>query len=267
MLNFSFHCADPKWAFITHSAVLHNVTFAVQYMMSMKGKAELVSEAEGASGQMGEVPDLDVLQCNKPGSVCQQLVERLQAAEFGGSVLQAAQPALLSSSLQEACAVLLHQVGAVVSGRRLRSITKSPGQHIKDTNMVSRRNTGHHWAVYKNCWNIKAHSKTQPEVDHYESRYFSSEMTANVMFTHQWEWLDVNGGAQCWVEQASQWLAMILELESSQEGKDLPCLFCISHLSLLLYSFIFRFLQSSLSFFSPPYAVSVSGWFSTWRLV
>lgn len=34
--------------------------------------------------------DLDVLLCDEPGSVCQQLVERLQAAEFGGRVLEAA---------------------------------------------------------------------------------------------------------------------------------------------------------------------------------
>lgn len=65
---------------------------------------------------MGAVSDLDVLLCDEPGSVCQQLVERLQAAEFGGSALQAAQPALLPSRLQEARAVLLHQVRAVVSG-------------------------------------------------------------------------------------------------------------------------------------------------------
>lgn len=34
--------------------------------------------------------DLDVLLCDEPGPVCQQLVERLQAAEFGGRVLEAA---------------------------------------------------------------------------------------------------------------------------------------------------------------------------------
>lgn len=64
---------------------------------------------------MGVVSDLDVLLCDEPGSVCQQLVECLQAAEFGGSVLQAAQPALLPTSVQETCTVLLHQVRAVVS--------------------------------------------------------------------------------------------------------------------------------------------------------
>lgn len=42
------------------------------------------------SGRAGDVSDLDVLLRNEPGSVCQQLVECLQAAEFGGSVLQAA---------------------------------------------------------------------------------------------------------------------------------------------------------------------------------
>lgn len=57
---------------------------------------------------MGAVSDLDVLLCDEPGSVCQQLVEHLQAAEFGGSVLQATQPALLPTSVQESCAVMLH---------------------------------------------------------------------------------------------------------------------------------------------------------------
>lgn len=71
---------------------------------------ELVSETQRVSGRMGTVYDLDVLLCNEPGSVCQQFVERLQAAEFSGSVLQAVQPALLSSGLQEARAVVLHQV-------------------------------------------------------------------------------------------------------------------------------------------------------------
>lgn len=42
------------------------------------------------SGRAGDVSDLDVLLRNEPGSVCQQLVECLQAAEFSGSVLQAA---------------------------------------------------------------------------------------------------------------------------------------------------------------------------------
>lgn len=42
------------------------------------------------SGRAVDVSDLDVLLRNEPGSVCQQLVECLQAAEFGGSVLQAA---------------------------------------------------------------------------------------------------------------------------------------------------------------------------------
>ena len=68
---------------------------------------------------MGVVSDLDVLLCDEPGSVCQQLVECLQAAEFGGSVLQTVQPALVPASVQETCAVLLHQVGAVVSSRSL----------------------------------------------------------------------------------------------------------------------------------------------------
>ena len=39
----------------------------------------------GAQG-VEEVSDLDVLLCDEPGSVCQQLVECLQAAEFGGSM-------------------------------------------------------------------------------------------------------------------------------------------------------------------------------------
>lgn len=63
--------------------------------------------------------DLDVLLGDEPGPVCQQLVERLQAAELAGCVFQAAQPALLPSSLQETCAVLLHQVQALMSSRRL----------------------------------------------------------------------------------------------------------------------------------------------------
>lgn len=63
--------------------------------------------------------DLDVLLRDEPGPVCQQLVERLQAAEFAGCVLEAAQPDLLPSSLQETCAVLLHQVQALMSSRRL----------------------------------------------------------------------------------------------------------------------------------------------------
>lgn len=64
---------------------------------------------------MAVVSDLDVLLCDEPGSVRQQLVECLQAAEFGGRVLQAAQPALLPTCIQEAGAVVLHQVEAVVS--------------------------------------------------------------------------------------------------------------------------------------------------------
>lgn len=59
---------------------------------------------------MGDVSDLDMLLGNEPRSVRQQLVECLEAAQFSGSVLEAAQPALLASSLQEACTVLLHQV-------------------------------------------------------------------------------------------------------------------------------------------------------------
>lgn len=64
--------------------------------------------------------DLDVLLRDEPGPVCQQLVERLQAAELGGRVLQAAEPALVPSGLQEAGAVLLHQVQALVASRGLR---------------------------------------------------------------------------------------------------------------------------------------------------
>lgn len=63
--------------------------------------------------------DLDVLLCDEPGSVCQQLVECLQATEFGGSVFKAVEPALFPSGLQEAGAVLLHQVQALVSSRSL----------------------------------------------------------------------------------------------------------------------------------------------------
>lgn len=55
----------------------------------------------------------------KPGSVRQQLVERLQAAEFGGGVLEAIQPALLAAGVEKARAVLLHQVEAVVSSGSL----------------------------------------------------------------------------------------------------------------------------------------------------
>lgn len=63
--------------------------------------------------------DLDVLLGDEPWSVCQQFVECLQAAELAGCVFQAAQPALLPSSLQETCAVLLHQVQALMSSRGL----------------------------------------------------------------------------------------------------------------------------------------------------
>lgn len=59
---------------------------------------------------MGVVSDLDVLLCDEPGSVCQQLVERLQAAEFGGSMLHTTEPALLPPSLQETYAVLLDHI-------------------------------------------------------------------------------------------------------------------------------------------------------------
>lgn len=68
---------------------------------------------------MGVVANLDVLLRNEPRSVCQQFVECLQAAEFGGSVLQVAQPALLSSGLHKSNTVLLHQIGAVVSSSGL----------------------------------------------------------------------------------------------------------------------------------------------------
>lgn len=64
-------------------------------------------------------PDLDVLLGDEPGPVRQQLVERLQAAELARRVFQAAQPALLPSGLQETRAVLLHQVQALMSSRRL----------------------------------------------------------------------------------------------------------------------------------------------------
>lgn len=37
--------------------------------------------------EASSVFDLDVLLCDEPGPVCQQSVERLQAAEFGGRVL------------------------------------------------------------------------------------------------------------------------------------------------------------------------------------
>lgn len=63
--------------------------------------------------------DLYVLLRDEPGPVSQQLVEAVQAAQLGGRVLQAAQPALLAARLQEAGAVLLHQVLAVVPGRGL----------------------------------------------------------------------------------------------------------------------------------------------------
>lgn len=68
--------------------------------------------------------DLDVLLRDEPGSVRQQLVERLQAAELGGRALEAAQPALVTSGLQEARAVLLHQVRTVVARRRLNDTRK-----------------------------------------------------------------------------------------------------------------------------------------------
>lgn len=73
---------------------------------------------------MGGVSDLDVLLRNEPRSVRQQLVERLQAAELGGRALEAAQPALVTSSVQEARAVLLHQVRTVVARRSLNDIRK-----------------------------------------------------------------------------------------------------------------------------------------------
>lgn len=43
--------------------------------------------------------DLDMLLCDEPRSVCQQFVERLQAAEFFRSMLKTSQPTLLPSSL------------------------------------------------------------------------------------------------------------------------------------------------------------------------
>lgn len=69
--------------------------------------------------------DLDVLLRDEPRPVCQQLVERLQAVEFGGGVLKAAQPALLPSSVEKARAVLLHQVQALVSSCSLRNIRRN----------------------------------------------------------------------------------------------------------------------------------------------
>lgn len=71
------------------------------------------------------VSDLYMLLCDEPGSVCQQLVECLQAAELCGRVLESAQPALLPPGLQEAGAVLLHGVRAVVSRRGLRKSNTS----------------------------------------------------------------------------------------------------------------------------------------------
>lgn len=62
------------------------------------------------SGRAADMSDLDVLLCDEPGSVCQQLVEGVEAAEFDGRVLDAAEPALFPSSLQESLAVLLHHV-------------------------------------------------------------------------------------------------------------------------------------------------------------
>lgn len=70
--------------------------------------------------------DLDVLLCDEPGPVSQKFVERLQAAQLAGGLLQAAQPALLPSSLQEASAVLLHQVQALVSSRGLPEENTKP---------------------------------------------------------------------------------------------------------------------------------------------
>lgn len=71
------------------------------------------------SARVGVLSDLDVLLRDEPGSVCQQLVECLQAAQFGGGVLEATQPALLPPGVQEAGAVLLHQVRAVMPSRGL----------------------------------------------------------------------------------------------------------------------------------------------------
>lgn len=89
-------------------------------------KTESLSETQTVSGRAGDVSDLDVLLCNEPGSVCQQLVERLQAAEFGGSALEAGQPALLPSGLQEAGAVLLDHVLTMVASSGLCDIGTSP---------------------------------------------------------------------------------------------------------------------------------------------
>ena len=63
---------------------------------------------------------LYVLLCDEPGPVSQQLVEALQAAQLGGGLLHAAQPALVPARLQVGRAVLLDQVGALVPRRCLK---------------------------------------------------------------------------------------------------------------------------------------------------
>lgn len=85
-----------------------------------------------SGSEASSVSDLDVLLRDEPGPVRQQSVERLQAAEFGGRMLQAAQPALVASGLQEARAVLLHQVEALVSSCGLQD------ENVKQNPIISK---------------------------------------------------------------------------------------------------------------------------------
>lgn len=80
---------------------------------------------------------------DEPRSVRQQLVERLQAAEFGGGVFQAAQPALLPPRLQEAGAVLLHQVGALVASCSLWSRFSDQLSNLIEERFATRPLTQH----------------------------------------------------------------------------------------------------------------------------
>jgi len=75
------------------------------------------------------VSHLYVLLRDQPGSVRQQLVEGLQAAQLGGHVGQARQPALVAARLQVGGGVLLQQVGTLMPRRRLQ--TPNPATHHK----------------------------------------------------------------------------------------------------------------------------------------
>lgn len=102
-----------------------------QLLPTKYGK-KLTWDSEWLSGRASDASDLDMLLRDEPGSVCQQLVEGLEAAEFSGGVLEAAEPAPLPSSFQESHAMLLHHVWTVVPGCSLKDTRKVPGNQTKN---------------------------------------------------------------------------------------------------------------------------------------